>query len=134
MVRVKAQTRKGVEIVDRDDHLRPNTTLDVLARLPPAFGTDGTVTAGHASGIVDGGAALILASPEAIARNGLLPLGKLVGWATAGVEPTLMGRGPAPATRAVLRRLKLTLDDLDLIEVDACIAGGQGIAAVVEVV
>ena len=111
-----------MEIVHRDDHLRPNTTLDALARLPPAFGNDGTVTAGNASGIVDGGAALILASAEAIARNGVVPLGKLVGWAAAGVEPTLMGMGPAPATRAVLRRLKLTLDDLDVIEVNEAFA------------
>lgn len=122
MVPVQVETRKGVEIVHRDDHLRPNTTLDVLARLPPAFKKDGTVTAGNASGIVDGGAALILASAEAIARNGVLPLGKLLGWAVCGVEPTLMGMGPAPATRAVLRNLKLTLDDLDLIEVNEAFA------------
>jgi acetyl-CoA acetyltransferase family protein len=122
VVPVQTQTRKGVEIVYRDDHLRPNTTLDVLARLPPVFGKDGTVTAGNASGIVDGGAALILASADAIARNGLLPIGRLLGWAAAGVEPTLMGMGPAPATRAVLGKLSLTLEDLDLIEVNEAFA------------
>ena len=122
VVPVETQTRQGLEIVHRDDYLRPNTTLDALARLPPAFMKDGTVTAGNASGIVDGGAALILASAEAIAGNGLVPLGKLVGWAAAGVEPSLMGMGPAPATRAVLGRLKLTLDDLDLIEVNEAFA------------
>ncbi|HEY3045519.1 MAG TPA: acetyl-CoA C-acetyltransferase [Vicinamibacterales bacterium] len=122
VVPVQTQTRKGVEIVYRDDHVRPTTTLDVLARLPPAFGKDGTVTAGNASGIVDGGAALILASAEAIARNGVLPIGKLLGWAAAGVEPTLMGMGPAPATRAVLGKLSLTLEDLDLIEVNEAFA------------
>ena len=122
VVPVRIETRKGVEIVHRDDHVRPSTTIDALARLQPAFKKDGTVTAGNASGIVDGGAALILASAEAIAAKGLLPLGKLVGWAAIGVEPTLMGMGPAPATRAVLRKLNLTLDDVDLIEVNEAFA------------
>jgi acetyl-CoA acetyltransferase family protein len=123
VVPVQIETRKGVEIIDRDDHLRPNTTIDGLAKLRPAFTKDGTVTAGNASGIVDGGAALILASAAAIERNGLRPLGKLLGWAACGVEPRLMGMGPAPATRAVLKKLKLTLDDLDLIEVNEAFAG-----------
>jgi acetyl-CoA acetyltransferase family protein len=122
VVPVRIETRKGVEIVDRDDHLRPGTTIDTLAKLPPAFRKDGTVTAGNASGIVDGGAALILASAAAIEARGVRPLGKLAGWAVCGVEPTLMGMGPAPATRAVLKKLGLTLDDVDLIEVNEAFA------------
>ncbi|MGE5245638.1 MAG: acetyl-CoA C-acetyltransferase [Betaproteobacteria bacterium] len=123
VVPVEIKTRKGVQLVDRDDHMRPNTTLDVLAGLPPAFAKDGTVTAGNASGIVDGGAALILASKEAADRYGLRPLGRLVAWAATGVEPRLMGMGPAPATRKVLSATGLSLDDIDLIEVNEAFAG-----------
>jgi acetyl-CoA acetyltransferase family protein len=122
IVPVEIRTRKSVEIVHRDDHMRPETTIDGLAKLTPAFKKDGTVTAGNASGIVDGGAALILASAAALDRNGVRPLGKLLGWAVCGVEPTLMGMGPAPATRAVLKKLELTLDDVDLIEVNEAFA------------
>jgi acetyl-CoA acetyltransferase family protein len=119
---VEITTRKGVEVVSRDDHMRPQTTMEVLAKLPAAFKKDGCVTAGNASGIVDGGAALILASREAVDRHGLKPLGRLVDWASVGVDPTMMGMGPAPATRAVLERTGLTLDDLDLIEVNEAFA------------
>ncbi len=123
VVPVEIKTRKGVEIVDRDDHMRPETTLDVLAKLPPAFKKDGTVTAGNASGIVDGGAALILASRDAADRHALRPLGRLVAWASVGVDPALMGMGPAPATRAVLKQAGLTLGDIDLVEVNEAFAG-----------
>ncbi len=123
IVPVEVKTRKGVQVVDRDDHLRPETTLEVLAKLPPAFKKDGTVTAGNASGIVDGGAALILASREAVDRHQLKPIGRLVTWAATGVEPSLMGMGPAPATRKALARAGLTLDDIDLIEVNEAFAG-----------
>jgi acetyl-CoA acetyltransferase family protein len=123
IVPVEIKTRKGVEVVSRDDHLRPGTTIDVLATLPPAFKKDGTVTAGNASGIVDGGAALMLASCEAVDRRGLEPIGRLVDWVSVGVEPSYMGMGPAPATRAVLARAGLKLDDLDLIEVNEAFAG-----------
>src|SRR5207253_11168486 len=91
IVPVEITTKKGVTIVDRDDHLRPTTTLEILAQLPPAFKKDGTVTAGNASGIVDGGAALILASREAADHHGLTAIGRLVEWAAVGVEPSLMG-------------------------------------------
>src|SRR3984893_762121 len=84
IVPVELRTRKGVEIVSRDDHLRPGTTMDVLAKLPPAFKKDGTVTAGNASGIVDGGAALMLASHEAVDRHGLKPIGRPVDWGSVG--------------------------------------------------
>jgi acetyl-CoA acetyltransferase family protein len=109
--------------VDRDDHMRPDTTLEVLASLPPAFKKDGTVTAGNASGIVDGGAALLLASKAAVDAHTLRPIGRLVGWAAVGVDPTLMGMGPAPATRRVLERTGLSLADIDLIEVNEAFAG-----------
>jgi acetyl-CoA acetyltransferase family protein len=123
VVAVEIKGRKGIERVERDDHMRPETTLEVLAKLPPAFKKDGSVTAGNASGIVDGGAALILASREAVDQRGLKPLARLIGWAAVGVEPTLMGMGPAPATRKVLAQTGLKLDDIDLIEVNEAFAG-----------
>src|SRR5262245_22479646 len=122
VVPVEIKTRKGVDMIFRDDHMRPETTMDVLAKLPAAFKKDGCVTAGNASGIVDGGAALILASREAADRYGVRPIGRLVDWAVVGVEPSYMGMGPAPATRAVLKRAGMTLDDLDLIEVNEAFA------------
>ena len=123
IVPVEIKTRKGLQVVDRDDHMRPETTLDVLAKLPAAFKKDGTVTAGNASGIVDGGAALILASADAVSRHQLAPIGRLVDWAAVGVDPTLMGMGPAPATKKVLERTGLSLGDIDLIEVNEAFAG-----------
>src|SRR5205814_4333896 len=117
IVPVEIKSRKGVELVTEDDHLRPGTTLDVLAKLPPAFKKDGCVTAGNASGIVDGGAALILASREAVDRYQLKPIGRLIAWASTGVDPTLMGMGPAPASRKALAQAGLSLDDIDLVEV-----------------
>jgi acetyl-CoA acetyltransferase family protein len=122
IVPVEIKTRKGVDVVARDDHMRPDTTLDVLAKLPPAFKNDGCVTAGNASGIVDGGAAVILASREAVDERRLSPIAKLRAWAVVGVEPTIMGMGPAPATRKVLQRAGLTLEDIDLIEVNEAFA------------
>jgi len=123
VVPVEIKGRKGVQIVDRDDHMRPETTIEILAKLPAAFKKDGTVTAGNASGIVDGGAALILASREAADRHRLEPLGRLVAWASTGVEPSLMGMGPAPAARKALALAGLALADLDLIEVNEAFAG-----------
>jgi acetyl-CoA acetyltransferase family protein len=119
---VEIKTRKGVTIFDRDDHMRPETTMEVLAKLPPAFSKNGCVTAGNASGIVDGGAALLLASAKAVRERGLQPIGKITNWAYVGVEPTLMGMGPAPATRKVLARAGLALEDIDLIEVNEAFA------------
>jgi len=123
IVPVEIKTRKGVEIVDKDGHTRPDTTLDALAALPPAFKKEGTVTAGNASGIVDGGAALILAGRAAVDRHGLKPIGRLLDWAATGVEPSLMGMGPAPATRKALERAGLSLGEIDLIEVNEAFAG-----------
>ncbi len=122
VVSVPVRGRKGIELVAEDDHMRPETTIEGLAKLPPAFKKDGTVTAGNASGIVDGGAALVLASAEAVDERGLKPTARLVSWATVGVEPTLMGMGPAPATRMALERAGMSLDDMDLIEVNEAFA------------
>ena len=122
VVPVEIKTRKGSTFFDRDDHLRPESTMEGLAKLPAAFSKGGCVTAGNASGIVDGGAALILASAKAVSEHGLTPLGKLTNWAYVGVEPRLMGMGPAPATRKLLERAGLSLKDIDLIEVNEAFA------------
>jgi acetyl-CoA acetyltransferase family protein len=114
---------KGPVSVSRDDHLRPDTTPEKLAALTPAFSPSGTVTAGNASGIVDGGAALILASARAVNDRSLRPIGRLVAWATVGVDPAFMGMGPAPATRKALLAAGLSLDQIDLIEVNEAFAG-----------
>ncbi len=105
-----------------DEHMRPDTTPEALAKLPPYFRKDGVVTAGNASGICDGAAALVLASERYAAERGLAPIGRLVAWASAGVEPKIMGIGPAPASRRALERAGLTLDDMDLIEVNEAFA------------
>jgi acetyl-CoA acetyltransferase family protein len=123
VVPVEIETRKGTTLVERDDHLRPDTTLEGLATLPAAFSKDGTVTAGNASGIVDGGAALVLASQRAVEARGLKPRARLAGWAAVGVEPSMMGMGPAPAIRKLLNRLKLSLADIDLFEINEAFAG-----------
>ena len=122
VVPVEIKTRKGVTLVDQDDHLRPDTTMDVLAKLPTVFKKDGVVTAGNASGIVDGAAALVIAGGDAVASKGVTPLGRIVSWATVGVDPTLMGMGPAPAIRKALDRAGLKLADLDLIEINEAFA------------
>jgi acetyl-CoA acyltransferase 2 len=123
VVPVEIKTRKGVTVVDKDDHMRPDTTMEALAKLPAAFSKDGTVTAGNASGIVDGGAALILASGKAVKEKSLKPTAKIVSWAAVGVDPSYMGMGPAPASRLALQKAGLTLDQIDLIEVNEAFAG-----------
>ena len=122
VVPVELKSRKGTELFARDDHMRPDSTLEGLAKLPAAFSKNGCVTAGNASGIVDGGAALLLASGNGLKKHGLTPLARLTHWAYVGVEPTLMGMGPAPATRMVLDKAKLSLGDIDLIEVNEAFA------------
>ena len=122
VVPVEIMRRKGVEVFAQDDHMRPDSTIEGLAKLPAAFSKHGCVTAGNASGIVDGGAALLLASGAGLTRYGLTPIGRLTHWASVGVEPTLMGMGPAPATRRVLEKAGLTLADIDLIEVNEAFA------------
>jgi acetyl-CoA acetyltransferase family protein len=122
VVPVEIKSRKGVELFAQDDHMRPESTMEGLAKLPAAFSKNGCVTAGNASGIVDGGAALLLASDAGVKRHGLKPLARLTHWAYVGVEPTLMGMGPVPATRKVLDRAGLALKDIDLIEVNEAFA------------
>jgi acetyl-CoA acetyltransferase family protein len=123
VVPVEVASRRKTVVFDKDDHLRPDTTLEGLAQLPAAFSKDGTVTAGNASGIVDGGAALILASERAATERGLRPLARLVAWAAVGVDPAYMGMGPVPATHKALDRAGLSLADIDLIEVNEAFAG-----------
>ncbi len=115
--------RKGKETAfERDEHLRPETTMEALAALRPYFKEDGLVTAGNASGIGDGAAAMVIASREFAEAQGLEPVGRLVAWAVAGVPPRIMGIGPAPASRAALEKAGLTLDDIDLVEVNEAFA------------
>jgi acetyl-CoA acyltransferase 2 len=123
IVPYEVKTRKGVKVVDRDDHLRPDTTLEVLAKLPTAFSKDGFVTAGNASGIVDGAAALVVAGGDYVRERGLKPAGRIVSWAYAGVEPDVMGIGPVPAVRKALEKADLKLSDIDLVEVNEAFAG-----------
>jgi acetyl-CoA acetyltransferase family protein len=125
IVPVPLKDRKGElsgEMFTEDDHRRPQTTMEGLAKLKPAFGKNGTVTAGNASGIVDGGAAVVVMALEQAQKRNLKPLGRIVSWGIAGVEPKLMGRGPVPATKLALQKAGLTLDYIDLIEVNEAFA------------
>lgn len=121
-VTVPGKRRGESAIFDADEHPRPDTTAADLARLKPLFGADGTVTAGNASGINDGAAALVIASEQGIARNGLVPRARILGMASAGVEPRLMGFGPVPSSRKLLHRLGLTIADFDAIELNEAFA------------
>lgn len=117
IVPVEITTRKGVTLFDTDEHVKPETTVEVLAKMKPAFRKEGgMVTAGNASGINDGAAAVVLATADAVRTHGLKPLARLVAYAHAGVDPKVMGIGPVPATRAVLQRAGLKVSDLDVIE------------------
>jgi acetyl-CoA C-acetyltransferase len=114
--------RKDDVVVDADEYIRPGTTLDALAKLKPAFAKDGTVTAGNASGINDGGAALVLMSAKDASARGLTPLGRIASWATAGVDPAIMGTGPIPASRKALEKAGWKVKDLDLVEANEAFA------------
>ncbi|GAC1432836.1 MAG: acetyl-CoA C-acetyltransferase [Terriglobales bacterium] len=125
LVPVPLKNSKGEptgEAFSEDDHRRPQTTLEGLAKLRTAFGKTGTVTAGNASGIVDGAAAVVLMSLESAQKRSLQPLGRIVSWGVAGVDPKIMGRGPVPASRIALQKAGLTLDYIDLIEVNEAFA------------
>jgi acetyl-CoA acetyltransferase family protein len=122
IVPVEVKSRKGSQLVEHDDHPRPETTLEILAKLKPAFAKDGFVTAGNASGIVDGAAALVIANEEFVKQRDLTPMGRIISWAYAGVEPEIMGIGPVPATRAALAKAGLSLSDIDLVEVNEAFA------------
>jgi acetyl-CoA acetyltransferase family protein len=115
------KTRETVQWA-RDEHMRPETTAAGLAKLAPYFKKDGLVTAGNASGIVDGGAAVVLASDKLAESRGLTPIGRLISWGVAGVDPRIMGIGPVPASRKALAKAGLTLEDMDLVEVNEAFA------------
>ena len=120
---VDVRGRKGaVQRVERDEHARPQTTLEALAKLAPSFKPDGVVTAGNASGLADGAAALVVASRAAVTRAKRTPLGRLLAWGYVGVDPKVMGIGPVPAIAKALQRARLRLDDMDLIEVNEAFA------------
>jgi acetyl-CoA acetyltransferase family protein len=119
---VVIETKKGRTVVDRDDHIKPDTSLEALARLPAAFGKDGTVTAGNASGIVDGAAAVVLASAERAAAEKLDVWARIRAWSYVGVDPAEMGIGPVPAIRACLARAQVGIGDVDLIEINEAFA------------
>ena len=119
---VEVRTRKGTVLFDTDEHVRAETTLEQLAAMRTVFQRDGTVTAGNASGINDGAAALVLMEAEEAVRRGLKPLGRLLAYGVAGVDPQFMGIGPVPATRMALERAGLTIADLDVIEANEAFA------------
>ena len=127
IVPVVIKTKKGEVVIDQDEHLRPDTTAEALAKLKPVNGEGKTVTAGNASGVNDGAAAMILASAEAVAKYGLTPRGRVLGMASAGVAPRIMGYGPVPAVRKLLQRLELTIGDFEVIELNEAFAA-QGLA------
>jgi acetyl-CoA acyltransferase 2 len=125
LVPVPLKNAKGEpagESLTEDDHRRPQTTMEGLAKLKPAFGKNGTVTAGNASGIVDGAAAVVLMSLDEVRKRNMDPLGRIVSWGVAGVDPKIMGSGPVPATKIALQKAGMTLEHIDLIEVNEAFA------------
>jgi acetyl-CoA C-acetyltransferase len=114
--------KKGDTVVDQDEYIRHGATLDSMAKLKPAFSKDGTVTAANASGLNDGAAALVLMSAEEAKRRGLTPLARIASWATAGVDPAIMGTGPIPASRKALEKAGWKVKDLDLVEANEAFA------------
>ena len=122
IIPVTVKTRKGDVVVDQDEYIRHGATLDQMAKLKPAFNKEGTVTAGNASGINDGAAAIVLMTAEEAAKRGLAPLARIASWATAGVDPKIMGSGPIPASRKALEKAGWKVKDLDLIEANEAFA------------
>jgi acetyl-CoA C-acetyltransferase len=122
IVPVTVKSRKGDVVVDTDEHPKHGTTMETLGKLRPAFDKNGTVTAGNASGINDGAAAVVLMSAAQAAKEGKTPLARIVSWAHAGVDPKIMGTGPIPASRAALKKAGWTVNDLDLIEANEAFA------------
>ena len=127
IVPVTVKTRKGDVVVDQDEYIRHGATLDQMAKLKPAFNKEGTVTAGNASGINDGAAAIVLMTAEEAAKRGLTPIARIASWATAGVDPKIMGSGPIPASRKALEKAGWKVKDLDLVEANEAFAA-QAIA------
>ncbi|MBV4530262.1 3-oxoadipyl-CoA thiolase [Pseudomonas sp. SWRI107] len=131
IVPVRIAHKKGETVVEQDEHLRPDTTLEALTRLKAVNGPDKTVTAGNASGVNDGAAALILASAEAVEKHGLTPRARVLGMASGGVAPRVMGIGPVPAVRKLTERLGVAVSDFDVIELNEAFAS-QGLAVLRE--
>jgi acetyl-CoA acyltransferase 2 len=119
---VEVQSRKGPQVVDTDEHPRPETTVDKIAKLKPVFKKDGVVTAANASGICDGAGTVLLASEEAVKQHNLKPLARLVSYGVTGCDPSIMGIGPVEAIRAALKRAGLTLGDVDRVEINEAFA------------
>ncbi|HUI73332.1 MAG TPA: thiolase family protein, partial [Candidatus Acidoferrum sp.] len=115
---VEVKQGKKTMVMSEDDHRRPETTMEILEKLPPSFKKDGIVTAGNASGIVDGAAAVVVTREKTAKERGLKPLGRIVAWAAAGVDPNIMGIGPVPSTQKVLKAAGMTLEQMDRIEVN----------------
>jgi acetyl-CoA C-acetyltransferase len=124
---VTVKGRKGDVVVSSDEYPKPETTMEILGKLRPAFAKDGSVTAGNASGINDGAAAVVVMTAAEAAKRGITPLARIVSWATAGVDPSIMGTGPIPASRKALAKAGWKIDDLDLIEANEAFAA-QAIA------
>src|ERR1051325_8656952 len=122
IVPVTVKSRRGEFVIDTDEHPKHGTTIEVLSKLRPAFDKNGTVTAGNASGINDGAAAVVLMKAEEAQRRGLKPLARIVSWATAGVDPAIMGTGPIPASRMALKKAGWSASDLDLVEANEAFA------------
>jgi len=122
IVPVTISTRKGDTVVDADEYPRAGSTYEGMAKLKPAFSKDGSVTAGNASGLNDGAAALVIMSAAEAKRRGLSPMARIVSWATAGVDPAIMGTGPIPATRKALEKAGWSVKDLELVEANEAFA------------
>ncbi len=122
IVPVEVKQGRKSTLVSEDDHRRPETTLEMLSKLPPSFQKDGIVTAGNASGIVDGAAAVVVTREKTAKEKGLKPLGRIASWATVGVDPTIMGIGPVPSTRKALQLAGLKLEQIDRVEVNEAFA------------
>ncbi|ANQ54062.1 acetyl-CoA acetyltransferase [Thermosipho sp. 1063] len=129
IVPVEIITKKETKIFDTDEHPRLDVTLEKLSKLRPAFKKDGTITAGNASGINDGGSAIVLASEKYVEKNNLKPLARIIAWAQAGVDPMEMGLGPVPATEKVLKKANLKMEDIELIELNEAFAA-QSLAVI----
>lgn len=115
---IEYKSKKGPATLSQDEHPRPQTTLETLAKLKPVFKKDGVVTAGNASGISDGAASLVVASEEAIKKHGLTPLARVVSWASVGVEPSIMGIGPVPAVQQALKLAGKSINDIDIFDIN----------------
>lgn len=122
MAPVEVETRKGTQVVDTDEHPRPETTVEKIAKLKPVFKKDGAVTAANASGICDGAGSVLVASEDAVKEYGLKPLARLVSYGIQGCDPSIMGIGPVPAIQQALTRAGLTLGEVDRVEINEAFA------------